>query len=156
GTTDQYYERMEGIINPRPLDPWRMQLSLIDALEESAARRVVSVQNGEDRRAAHPGEIVEMREGGGSSLAAGPREEYSTPARDMRMLIAMDTVLGFPDVLRRNPERFGVSAENVGAAVEDIRARLRQELERRTFTYRRSDGRDQTLTLGQLVARARD
>ncbi len=155
GTTDQYYERMEAIINPRPLDPWRVQRSLIDALSESAARRVVSVQNGEDWKARNPGAVMEMPEGGAIFLTAGPWEEYSTPARDMRMLVAMDTVMGFTDVLRRDPARFGVREDEVEAAVARVTAQRDAELERRSFTYRRSDGSEQSVTLAQLVARAR-
>lgn len=155
GTTDQYYERMEAIINPRPLDAWRVQRSLIDALAESAARRVVSVQNGEDWKTQNPGDVMEMPEGGAIFLTAGPWEEYSTPARDMRMLVAMDTVMGFVDVLRRDPARFGVRPEDVDAAVGRVEAQRTAELERRTFTYRRSDGRDQTVTLAQLIQRMR-
>ena len=155
GTTDEYYERMEGIINPRPLDAWQAQVALIDALEESAVRRVVSVQNGEDWKRERPGRVMEMPSGGAIFLTSGPWEDFSTPARDMRMLVAMDTVLGFTDVLRRSPARFGVTAEGVAAEVERVTARRTEELARRSFRYRRSDGEEQTLTLSALVERAR-
>lgn len=155
GTIDDYYERMEGLINPRPLDAWRAQLALVDALEESAVRRVTSVQNGEDWKAANPERVIEMPEGGAIFLTAGPWEDFSTPSRDMRMLIAMDTVLAFPDVLRRNPARFGIAEDEAEQEAARMRARLGEELARRAFTYRRSDGAEQALTLADLVARAR-
>lgn len=154
GTTDSYYERMETIINPRPLDAWRAQVALIDALESSATRRVVSVQNGEDWKASNPGKTIDMPEGSAIFLTAGAWENFSTPSRDLRMLIAMDTVMRFPDVLRRSPARFGVSAEEAESAAETLRGRLADELARRSFTYRRSDGEAQTLTLAALVGRA--
>lgn len=154
GTTDEYYERMEALINPRPLDAWRAQSALIDALEESAVRRVVSVQNGEDWKASRPGQVMEMPEGSGIFQTAGPWEDFSTPSRDMRMLIAMDTVLGFADVLRRNPSRFGLTEADADDAAERLRARMREELARRSFRYRRSDGHEQALTLADLVERA--
>ncbi|MGB5502893.1 MAG: NlpC/P60 family protein, partial [Polyangiales bacterium] len=47
GSADDFYAAMEGMINPRALDPVRMQTSLVDALEESVLRRLSSVQNGE-------------------------------------------------------------------------------------------------------------
>ncbi|MEQ8894311.1 MAG: NlpC/P60 family protein [Sandaracinaceae bacterium] len=158
GTTDEFYERMEGLINPRPLDPIQVQISLIDALDESIARRVVSVDNGERWVRDNGRRTMEMPEGGAIFQTGGPWEEYSTPSRDMRLLIAMDTVTGFPEVVRRNPERFGLSdgdAADVDAAVERVRARQQETLRSRTFQYVRSDGQSQQLTLADVIARAR-
>lgn len=155
GSSDDFYEAMEGLINPRPLDPVQVQISLIDALEEAVARRVVSVNNGEGWVAQHPGRRMEMPEDGAIFQTGGPWEEYSTPSRDMRLLIAMDTVTGFPDVVRRNAARFGVGADELDEAVERVRTRQREELARRTFAYTRSGGREQSLSLADVVARAR-
>jgi hypothetical protein len=155
GTTDDFYERMEALINPRALDPWVVQRSLIDALEEAVARRLVSVDNGEAWVAEHPGRTMEMPEGGAIFQTGGPWEEYSTPSRDMRLLIAVDTVTAFPDVLRRRPERFGVPAAEAAEAAASIRARQEEELAARRFAYRRSDGVEQPLSLADVVARAR-
>ncbi len=156
GTADDFYERMDQLVNPRALAPEQMQDWLLDALGESATRRVVSVNNGEEWFAQNPGRSMEMPEGGAIFLTAGPWEDFSTPSRDLRMLIAMDTVLGFPEVLRRNPGRFGVAAEDVEARVRRVRQRQSEELARRTFSYRRSDGATQEVTLAQLVSRARE
>ncbi len=155
GTTDDFYETMEGLINPRPLDPVQVQLTLIDALEEAVARRVVSVNNGEAWVRDNPGRVMEMPEGGAIFQTGGPWEEYSTPSRDMRLLIAMDTVNGFPEVVRRNPARFGVDEAGVEAAIERTRARQQEELARRRFSYTRSDGQSQELSLADVVSRAR-
>lgn len=154
GSIDDFYERMESLINPRALDPEAMQLALVDALEESVARRVVSVENGEEWKRAHPGAVIEMPEGTDIFLTEGPWEDYSTPSRDMRLLVAIDTVLGFPDAMRRSPERWGLrEGAELDRAVEVARARMREELERRRFGYARSDGTRQELTLAELVAR---
>jgi len=155
GSTDDFYERMEGLINPRPLDPVAVQISLIDALNEAISRRIVSVNNGEDWIARNPGRTMEMPEGGAIFQTGGPWEEYSTPSRDMRLLIAIDTVVNFPDVVRRNPARFGVTEAGVDAAVERVRARQREVLAEREFSYTRSDGREQPFTLADVVGRAR-
>jgi len=153
GSTDDFYEQMEGLINPRALDPVEVQLSLIDALQEAVSRRVVSVNNGEDWIASHPGRTMEMPEGGAIFQTGGPWEEYSTPSRDMRLLIAMDTVTGFPDVVRRNPERFGLNEHTLEAAVTRTLARQQEALQERSFTYTRSDQRSQPFTLADVVAR---
>ncbi|MFK7990431.1 MAG: C40 family peptidase [Sandaracinaceae bacterium] len=154
GSADDFYEAMEGLINPRPLDPVAVQMSLIDALDESVARRVVSVNNGEAWIASNPGRTMEMPEGGAIFQTGGPWEEYSTPSRDMRLLIAMDTVVGFPEVVRRNPARFGETEASVEAAVQRVRTRQEEELAARRFTYTRSDGQDQPMTLADVVARS--
>ncbi len=153
GTTDDFYERMEALINPRPLDPVAVQLSLIDALQEAVSRRVVSVNNGEAWIASNPGRTMEMPEGGAIFQTGGPWEEYSTPSRDMRLLIAMDTVTGFPDVVRRNPARFGLTPNNVDEAVTRTVARQREALRERTFTYTRSDQRSQPFSLADVIER---
>ncbi|MBX3274902.1 MAG: C40 family peptidase [Sandaracinaceae bacterium] len=154
GSTDDFYDAMEALINPRALDPLAVQLSLIDALGESTARRVVSVQNGEDWVARNPSRTMEMPEGGAIFQTGGPWEEYATPSRDMRLLIAIDTVVGFPEAMRRDPARWGLTEATLEAAIARVRARAREELATRRYAYTRSDGASQSLTLADVVARA--
>ncbi len=154
GTQDDFYERMESLIHPRALDPDAMQLSLIDALAESVARRVVSIDNVEEWFRTRPNAVIEMPEGTDIFLTEGAWEDFSTPSRDMRLLVAIDTVLGLPESLRRNPAHFGLSAgPMLEQAVASATERLREELERRRFSYTRSDGSRQELTLAELVTR---
>lgn len=104
---------------------------------------------------ANPGRVIPMPEGTDIFLTAGPWEDFSTPSRDMRLLVAIDTVVGFPEALRRSPERWGLrEGPALDAAVASARERMEAELARRSFTYTRSDGTPQTLTLAELVARA--
>ncbi|MGE3633503.1 MAG: C40 family peptidase [Sandaracinaceae bacterium] len=155
GSTDDFYDTMESLINPRPLDSNQAQLTLLDALEESVQRRVVSIDVGERWVAQNPNATIEMPEGGAIFQTGGPWEEYSTPSRDMRLLIAIDTVMSFPDAIRRAPQRFGITADGVEAAAERARTLTQAELARRRITYTRSDGRPQELTLAEVVERAR-
>jgi hypothetical protein len=153
GSADDFYDRMEALINPRPLDPMGQLRVLVDALDESAQRRVVSVDNGEQHMRSHPGTRMEMPEGYAVFETTGDWEDFATPSRDMRLLISIDAVMGFPDSVLRQPARFGVSASEARA----VAARLRQELETllaaRAITYVRSDGAQQRVTLAELVAR---
>ena len=55
----------------------------------------------------------------------GPRKPTSTPSRDMRLLISLDTVVGFPDLVRRHPERFGADADSGPALADEVEAALR-------------------------------
>ena len=152
-TLDAFYDTIEAIVNPRPLDPYARMRSLVDALHESVRRRVISVNNGQDHLRNSPG-TIDMPEGSRIFLTVGPWEDYSTPARDMRLLIAVDTVIGFPDVIRRYPERFGVLPEEVDSIVEGVISALEQELDTRTFEYTRSDGVAESVTLTEIVARS--
>jgi hypothetical protein len=156
GSSDDFYIAMEGLINPRPLDPVRMQVSLVDALEESVARRVDSVDNGEEYMKEHDYETVEMPFGAALFLTTGPWEDYSTPSRDMRLLISIDAVVTFPDTVEAHPERFGIRAEDRQASADRVRETLEEELSNRTFEYTRSDGSSWTLTLADVVARTQD
>ena len=155
GTTDDFYMQMEGIINPRPLDPLAMQVSLVDALEESVSRRLNSVDNGERYMSSRRFAEMEMPTGYSIFETSGGWEDFATPSRDMRLLISIDTVRLFPSRARQSPERFGLPAEGpaLDAAMVEIEQALAAELERRTFQYTRTDGELWTLTLADVVAR---
>jgi hypothetical protein len=154
GSADDFYDTVEGLINPRPLEPKATLRSLIDAFEESVRRRVGSVDNGEKWAAEHPGELVEMPEGDSIFLSAGPWEDFSTPSRDLRLLISIDTVLAFPARVRQAPERFGLSPEQLDAKATELDTLLASELGQRSFSYTRSDGSSQALSLQDVVQRA--
>ncbi|MDI7268134.1 MAG: NlpC/P60 family protein, partial [Myxococcota bacterium] len=106
GTADDFYDRVEAGINPRPLDPHETLAALVDAFEEAVARRVVSVANGETFMTRRAGAPIGMPEGHAVFETEGPWEDYATPARDMRLLVSIDTVLGLPDAVTRAPARF--------------------------------------------------
>jgi hypothetical protein len=144
---------MEGMINPRALDPVRMQTSLVDALEESVQRRLSSVHNGEEFMKAQGYAPIEMPRGAALFLTTGPWEDYSTPSRDMRLLISIDAVISFPATVAAHPERFGIQRVDGDQAVQRVRDALQEELEKRTFEYTRSDGSAWKLSLADLVAR---
>jgi hypothetical protein len=153
GSADQFYAAVEGLINPRPLDPVRMQRSLVDALEESVQRRLSSVQNGEDYMQQEGYALVEMPFGGSLFLTTGPWEDYSTPSRDMRLLISIDAVTSFPETVATHPGRFGIDEADREQAVAAVREALTTELAARSFDYVRSDGSSWSLTLADLVGR---
>ena len=84
----------------------------------------------------------------------GPWEDYATPARDLRVLIAIDVVQGFPERAARRPERFAMPAgRSPGEVRADLERILGEEAARRRFAYRRTDGSEWTLTLADILAR---
>ena len=152
---DGFYDSMDALINPRSLDPERLLISLIDALQESAERRVLSVDTGEAYMRDNPGRVIPMPDGHDVFETEGPWEDFSTPSRDMRLLIAIDTVLAVPEQIKRAPERFGLrnDAER-DAALAAVASALDRELPARAFSYHRSDNSEQRITLRDVVDRA--
>jgi hypothetical protein len=154
-TREDFYERMDALINPRPLAPNDHLKNLVDALDEAARRRVLSVNNGEDYKKSHPGQVIPMPHGYEVFETQGAWEDFATPSRDMRLLIAIDTVKELPQRVEKHPERFALPAgTSPTAAAKHLRAALERELKSRSFQYTRSDGSQQTLTLDDVVARA--
>lgn len=155
GTRDDFYERMDELINPKPLAPEERLRSLVDAFDEAARRRVLSVNNGEDYARAHPSVVIPMPTGHDVFETEGAWEDFATPSRDMRLLIALDTVNALPDRIAARPDRFALPAGvTPAAAAAALRQSMAKELAARTFEYPRSDGSKQTLSLADVAARA--
>lgn len=153
GTADDFYDRMGALINPRPLDPKAMQQSLIDAFDESVRRRVTSVDNGIKWAKNHPRQTAKMPKGYSIFETVGPWEDFATPSRDLRLLISMYTVLKFTDRVKRNPERYGLTAQTVDAAVAELETTRDEALAARSITYVGSDGTERRLSLKEVLDR---
>jgi len=149
-----FYDRVDAALSPDPLDPEQAFRATIDAIEEQVRARLRSVANGEEYMATHQG-IIPMPEGAAIFETTGAWEDFATPSRDLRMLIAIDVVRAFPAKVEAHPERFamagGRSTTEVRAALE---AMLRAESAARRVVYTRSDGSQWTLTLADVLARA--
>jgi hypothetical protein len=145
---------MDDVLSPNPLDPERALRETIQALDEQIRGRLISVENGETHKATDP-KTIEMPEGPEIFETTGPWEDFSTPSRDLRLLIAIDIVRGFPEHVARRPERYAMPAgKSVAEVRSDLEAILKSELESRSFAYKRSDGSKHVLTLGGVLARA--
>ncbi|MFT3769550.1 MAG: hypothetical protein QM820_29285 [Minicystis sp.] len=151
-----FYDAMDDVLSPAPLDPSRALGEALAALEEQVRGRVLSVANARKHFASGGGRI-DMPEGPAIFETTGPWEDFSTPSRDLRLLIAVDVVRGFPDRVARRPERYAMPK---GQGIADVKRALEEqlaaELSKRTFSYERSDGSSFTLTLADVVARAED
>jgi len=151
----KFYHTMERVINPKPMDPEMAMLDLINALNEQLNVRVNSVGNGEEYMKSHPGTVISMPGGtSGVFQAGGQWEDFSTPNRDLRLLIAMDAVQDFPNKIVRSPEDFKIpmlqSPEKVKKNLEALLAKKTNEL---SITYTRSNGSKQTLTIAEILKR---
>jgi hypothetical protein len=143
-------------MSPAPLDPMRAVQDAVTALDEQVKARVTSVENGR-----------KYQNGGGSEVAipngasifetTGAWEDFATPSRDLRLLIAIDVVRGFPDRVARRPGRYAMPA---GKSADEVKSELERtlasELATRKFSYTRSDGSQWQLALKDVVERTAD
>jgi hypothetical protein len=150
---EDFYDRMEEAMSPAPLDPLRAMKEAITALEEQVNTRVTSVENGRKYQGGH-GEIA-MPDGPAIFATTGAWEDFSTPARDFRLLIAIDVVRGYPDRVARQPGRYAMPKDKSLAEVKaELQSVLAAELAARRFSYARSDGSPWKLSLKEVIDRA--
>jgi hypothetical protein len=155
-STEDFYDRMDDVMSPTPLDPMRAMADAITSLDEQVKTRVTAVENG--RKFQNGGKReADMPNGASIFETNGPWEDFSTPARDFRLLIAIDVVRGFPDHVVRRADRYAIPAGKSAADVKaELAGALSSELAARKFTYTRSDGSTWTLSLKDVVDRAGD
>src|SRR5207244_5398946 len=101
--TEGFYDRMDDLLSPTPMDPARALVETIEALDEQLQARIRSVANGEEYVARHPGMIPSPR-GAAAFDTTGPREHSAAPAHALRLLTAIDVWQVFPHPAPRRPE----------------------------------------------------
>ncbi len=103
---------------------------------------------------AHPGRSSPCPKGPAIFETTGPWEDYATPSRDMRLLIALKVLADLPERIRRHPELFRAaaarSARTAAARIERLHA---QRIRERFISYTRSDGSTWQLSLAEIYAR---
>jgi len=153
---EDFYDRMDDVMSPSPLDPLEAMKDAIVSLDEQVKVRMQSVENGRKFLASGKGD-ASMPDGATIFETAGAWEDFSTPSRDLRMLIALDVVRGYPERVARRPERYAMPA---GKSVADVKAELQSvlasELVTRKFSYTRTDGSQWTLALKDVMNRMTD
>lgn len=152
---EEFYDRMDDVMSPQPLDPERAMKETITALEEQVKTRVTSVENGRKYQNSG-GADVAIPSGPAIFETTGAWEDFATPSRDLRLLIAIDVVRGFPNRVERRADRYAMPK---GESVADVKSALDQtlttEIASRKFSYTRSDGSQWTLTLKDVLDRSK-
>jgi hypothetical protein len=154
-SADAFYARMAKLINPSGLDAEKAYRETLDALVEQLTVRVGSVANGEkyEKEKGPSAPVIPMPDGAKIFETTGPWEDYATPSRDMRLLIAMNVLLGLPDRIVKHPELYNLAGRKPEAVRAEI-AKLHASLVgTRGVTYTRSDGSAFKLTVAELLAR---
>jgi hypothetical protein len=153
---EDFYDRMDDVMSPEPLDPVKAMTDAIASLNEQVKTRVTSVENGRKYQAKQPAEVA-MPNGPSIFETSGAWEDYSTPARDFRLLIAIDVVRGFPDRVLRRAQRYAMPSGKSAAEVKsELQGVLASELAARKISYTRSDGSQWTLSLKDVLDRTTD
>jgi hypothetical protein len=151
---DVFYDTIDSIINPQPLDPASVFRELHEAVFEQLKSRQIAVEKCENYLNETGYAIIPMPSGSGIFQTLGPWEDYSTPSRDMRVLIALDVLLDFPEKILRNPKAFQISGKKTPQAVKVEMEELHLELAREfSIFYIKSDGIRQELTLADIIKR---
>jgi hypothetical protein len=150
---DAFYAAMEKLINPDPLDAEAAFEDLFQALHEQLLVRVDSVANGEKYMAAHPGTVIPMPAGPSIFQSLGLWEDYSTPNRDLRLLIAIDTIREFPGKAAKDPAAYDLGRKAPEAIRRDLQALADKRAQAMTVTYVGSDGSARVLTLAEIFRR---
>ncbi len=152
-SVEAFYDRMDDVMSPAPLDPVRAIQEAITSLEEQVKARVTSIENGRKFLMSGKGD-ASMPDGPAIFETTGAWEDFATPSRDLRLLIAIDVVRHFPDRVARRTDRYAMPKEK---SVADVKAELdgilAKELSSRQFAYTRTDGSQWTLSLKDVVDR---
>jgi hypothetical protein len=150
---DDFYARMGKLINPKGLDAAAAYGETLDALVEQLQTRVGSVDNGEKYMRENASPVIPMPDGAKIFETVGAWEDYATPSRDMRLLIAIHVLETLPERVVSHPELFNLGARKpdvVRAEVERLHATRAKE---RSIEYVRSDGSKFKLTVADVIAR---
>ena len=152
-SSDDFYAKLAKLINPAGLDPQQAYEATLDALVEQIETRVVSVNNGETYFRRNPGSVIPMPDGAAIFQTVGSWEDYSTPSRDLRLIIAIKVLTELPEKIMRHPDLFvmnGRSPEQAKVWIEQHHARRIKE---RSIFYTRSNGSLWELSIAEVLAR---
>lgn len=150
---DNFYAELTKLINPHGLNPTQAYETTLDALVEQLETRVNSVENGEAYFRKNPRGIIPMPDRTAIFQTVGPWEDYSTPSRDMRLLIAINVLQSLTDKIIRYPELFVLSGKSPEQAKIEIERHHNKRIHERSVFYTRSDGSRWELSLAEILAR---
>lgn len=150
---DDFYAKLAQLINPDGLDPSQVYEATLAALVEQIETRINSVNNGEAYFRKNPRSVISMPSGAAIFQTVGPWEDYSTPSRDMRLLIAINVLSDLPEKIVRHPELFVMNDKNPEATQAEIEQYHAQRIQEHSIRYNRTDGSPWILSVAEVLAR---
>jgi len=152
-SAEDFYARIGRLANPRGLPPERVYDAMLDALVEQLDTRVRAIETGEAYRRRGHAEVIPMPTGAAIFETIGPWEDYATPSRDMRLLIALATLERLPQRIVQYPTLFVLGEQDPAEASAAIAQRHARAIEERRISYRRSDGSPWELRVADVYRR---
>ncbi len=152
---DSFYDRIDRLINPQSMNVFWVLQNLVGALHEQVLVRVKSVALCEEALKAKPGMIIPMPGSANAVFQTGGLwEAYSTPNRDLRLLIAIESVEQFPQKAAADPRRY-LLPDTLAASeiIEMLNEFLDRETSSQNITYINSGGIPTTLSLKEIIGR---
>lgn len=150
---EDFYALLGKEMNPRGQAPEEAYNAMLDALVEQLETRVGALDNGEDYLRKHRGTVIAMPAGAAIFETLGPWEDYATPSRDMRLLIALKVISRLPEQITRYPELFALRGRSAAEARDDIDRLHARRIQERRLTYTRSDGSAWDLSVADIFER---
>jgi hypothetical protein len=150
---DEFYARMFKLINPKGLKAETAYDDTLAALVEQLEARVRSVDNGEVYMKQTRAAIVDMPIGASIFETVGAWEDYATPSRDMRLLIAMQVLLDLPIKLTSHPELFNLNGQTPAQVRSDLESRHQRLTLQNKITYINSAGSPVSLSIADVLQR---
>ena len=149
---DEFYAQLYKLINPEGLNAQQAYEATLTALVEQLETRVKSVENGE-AYFHKGGSIIAMPNGAAIFETIGPWEDFSTPSRDMRLIIAMNVLHKFPEKIANYPELFHLTAKSVQQVKTEIEQLHDKLIAEKKIQYIRSNGEPWELSVADILAR---
>ncbi len=151
-TPDEFYAQLYQLINPDGLNAKQAYEATLTALVEQLETRVQSIANGEAyfRKG---GSTIAMPNGAAIFETVGPWEDFSTPSRDMRLLIAINVLLKFPEKVLSYPELFNLTAKSARQVASEIEQLHDHLITEKKIQYIRSNGEPWELSVAEILAR---
>lgn len=150
---ENFYAKLAKLINPHGLNPTQAYEATLDALVEQLVTRVNSVKNGEAYFRKNPRGVIPMPNRMAIFQTVGPWEDYSTPSRDMRLLIAINVLQSLPEKIIHYPELFVLNGKSPEQAKIEIEHHHNKRIHERSIVYTRSDGSTWELSLAEILVR---
>ena len=152
-TPDDFYARLTKLINPNGLNPLQAYETMFSALVEQIETRINSIDNGETYMRNNLRRVIPMPSGTAIFQTVGPWEDYATPSRDMRLIIAINILNELPEKIVRHPELFVLGDKNPEAIRSEIEQRHTQRTWEHSIRYTRSDGSEWELPIAEILQR---
>jgi hypothetical protein len=150
---EAFYARMAGVINPKGLDATAAYEETLAAIVEQLETRIGSVNNGEKFMREKSNPVVPMPEGPKIFETVGPWEDYATPSRDMRLIIAMNVLTSLPERIQKHPQLFVLNGRKPAELKAELERLHAKRILEKSIQYQRSDDSTFKLTVADVLAR---